>query len=254
MTGESGSNDEGRPAANGEASHDALGDTHLGRSLKELIKEIAREKEALQKGAAAGEDTATASQDAEHFDASESRFDQDLEQAVSTQRARENGDDGPARSSNDLPAPARSEATASSESADADAQLSQALSGMESVLQRFAEAERRRCEQQLAEWKEQLKKATMIVIKKQVDNARARWTRNQSANQAKMAAQYQKLKVLADKVARQKAQIQKAKQELEQKLEVADRLHLEFDEIRNVLGGQIGAIDALDEGDGPEDS
>ena len=42
------------------------------------------------------------------------------------------------------------------------------------ILQRFAEAERRRSEQKLAEWKEQLKKATMIVIKKQVDSARAK--------------------------------------------------------------------------------
>ena len=59
---------------------------------------------------------------------------------------------------------------------------------------------------------------------------------------------------LADKVARQKAQIQKAKRELEQKLEVADKLHNEFDEIRNVLDGQIGAIEALDENDTPNGS
>jgi DNA repair exonuclease SbcCD ATPase subunit len=130
-----------------------------------------------------------------------------------------------------------------------DAEISEALSGMESLLQRFAEAERHRSERQLAEWKDQLKKATMIVIKKQVDAARARWEKNQSGSQAKVAEQYQRLKALADKVARQKAQIQKAKKELERKLDVADRLHDEFDEIRNVLGGQIGAIDALDEND-----
>jgi hypothetical protein len=42
--------------------------------------------------------------------------------------------------------------------------------------------------------------------------------------------------------------------ELEKKLEVADRLHNEFDEIRQVLDGQIGAIDALDKDDEPAES
>jgi regulator of replication initiation timing len=69
---------------------------------------------------------------------------------------------------------------------------------------------------------------------------------NLSANEARIAEHYRRLKGLADKVAKQKAQIQAAKKELEQKLEVADRLHTEFDEIRQVLGGQIGAIDALE--------
>jgi hypothetical protein len=120
---------------------------------------------------------------------------------------------------------------------------------MESILRRFAEAERRRSEEKIAEWKVQLKKATMIVIKKQVDTARAKWMKNLSAQEARVAEHYRRLKALADKVAKQKAQIQAAKLELEQKLEVADRLHTEFDEIRQVLGGQIGAIDALEDGE-----
>ncbi len=249
MTDQKSSDDGERPAASSEASHDALGDTHLGRSLKELIKEIGREKDAIQKGLAAAGASGVGSQDGDAFDLSASRFDQDLEVAVSSQRESENGDEGTTPAANKAPARSQSQATVRSGPADADPELSQALAGMESILQRFAEAERRRCEQQLAEWKEQLKKATMIVIKKQVENAREKWMQNQSASQAKVAAQFQKLKILADKVARQKAQIQKAKMELEQKLEVADRLHDEFDEIRNVLDGQIGAIKALDDGD-----
>jgi uncharacterized protein YaaN involved in tellurite resistance len=73
--------------------------------------------------------------------------------------------------------------------------------------------------------------------------------RNLSANQETIAEHYRRLKLLTDRVAKQKAQIQKAKKELEKKLDVADRLHNEFDEIRSVLDGQIGAIDALDKGD-----
>ena len=239
MSGESGSNDGERPPVDSEASHDVLGDTQLGRSLKELIQEIGKEKDALQKRIATGEDLAVPRDD--EFEPSASQFDQDLEQAVSEQ----NGAPPPAsRRPAQTPPP-----EGSTPRTDAIAEISTALTEMESLLKRFAEAERRRAEQEIAEWKEQLKKATMIVIKKQVDAARARWEKRQSGSQAKVAEQYHRLKALADKVARQKAQIQKAKRELEQKLEVADRLHDEFDEIRNVLGGQIGAINALDDGE-----
>jgi hypothetical protein len=245
VTGKSGRNGGESTSGNGGASHDALGDTHLGRSLKELIKEIGKEKDAAQQGLAPGATAAAEGQDAESFDLTASRFDQDLAEAVSAERGAATG----------RPAAPPEEATAAEDgAAPAELDAAQVLAGMETLIKRFAEAERRRCEQELAEWKDQLKKATMIVIKKQVDTARARWMQSQGVNQAKLAEQYQRLKALADKVARQKTQIQKAKLELEQKLEVADKLHSEFDEIRNVLGGQIGAIDALDKSDEPGDA
>jgi len=244
VSGDSGSNDGERPQVDSEASHDVLGDTQLGRSLKELIQEIGKEKDALQKRIAGGEDAAAAPDDS--FEPSASQFDQDLEQAVSQHSDAKGGAQPHAAAQ---PPAEHSASAPSTPHAHSDAEISEALSGMQDLLQRFAETERRRAERELSEWKEQLKKATMIVIKKQVDAARARWEKNQSGSQTKVAEQYQRLKALADKVARQKAQIQKAKKELEQKLEVADRLHDEFDEIRNVLGGQIGAINALDDND-----
>lgn len=254
VTSESGSNDGGPPSADGEASHDALGDTQLGRSLKELIKEIGKEKEALQKGLTAAKESGSGSQDGDDFDPSQTRFDQALELAASAAgdpKADTNDSD---RSDDPEPVPKNPSPSADSDRTDADQAMSQAMSGIEAVLQRFAEAERRRSEEKIAEWKVQLKKATMIVIKKQVDAARAKWMQNLSANEAKIAEHYRRLKALADKVAKQKAQIQTAKKELEQKLEVADRLHSEFDEIRHVLDGQIGAIDALDDNDDPTES
>lgn len=252
MTNESGSNGGDRPSRNGEAPHDVLGDTHLGRSLKELIREIRQEKDSLQAEPGSDEASGAGNQVSDAFDLSASRFDLDLEHAVSSESGAGGGkSDAPPPSG---PSQGAGGGPAAADSTPGDSEVVEAMSGMEAILQRFAAAERRRCEHKLAEWKEQLKKATMIVIKKQVDAARAKWMQNQGANQAKVAEHYQKLKVLADRVAKQKAQIQKAKQELEQKLEVADRLHHEFDEIRNVLGGQIGAIDALDKDDGPADT
>ena len=246
MTSNSGSNDGGKSSAGGEIPSDALGDTQLGRSLKDLIKEIGKEKDAAQKRSASAEAPGSESQDGDDFDPSLSRFDQALELVASTQEGSGNAGNGAASTDTPSSAPGKSAAASGPAGGQTDAELAQAISGMEAVLQRFVEAERRRCEQKLIEWKVQLKKATMIVIKKQVDTARAKWMKNLSANQETIAEHYRRLKLLTDRVAKQKAQIQKAKKELEQKLEVADRLHNEFDEIRNVLDGQIGAIDALD--------
>jgi DNA repair exonuclease SbcCD ATPase subunit len=246
VTSDSESNDGGKSSAGIEIPHDALGDTQLGRSLRELIKEIGKEKDAAQKRLASGEAPGSESQDGDDFDPSLSRFDQALELAASTQEESGSAENGAASTDSPSSAPGKSTADSGPAGGQPDAELSQAISGMEAVLQRFAEAERRRCEQKLAEWKVQLKKATMIVIKKQVDTARAKWMKNLSTNQETIAEHYRRLKLLTDRVAKQKAQIQKAKKELEKKLEVADRLHDEFDEIRHVLDGQIGAIDDLD--------
>lgn len=255
MTSDSGTNDGGPPLAGGEIPHDSLGDTQLGRSLKELIKEIGKEKEALTQRVAAGESAAGADQDSDDFDPSQTRFDQALELAASaagTPESTATPSEGEPETT-PAPTPSASDEVSETPRADLDPEIVQAVAGMEAVLKRFAEAERRRSEEKIAEWKVQLKKATMIVIKKQVDTARAKWMQNLSANEARIAEHYRRLKGLADKVAKQKAQIQAAKKELEQKLEVADRLHTEFDEIRQVLGGQIGAIDALEKNDEGEE-
>jgi DNA repair exonuclease SbcCD ATPase subunit len=242
------------PGAGGEASHDALGDTQLGRSLKELIKEIGKEKEAIQKGLAGAGPPGPGDQDGDDFDPSQTRFDQALELAAANPGADEPRRNGADSESAGIQAPSPAAHAVDLAGAGSDPDMAQAMTGMAALLQRFAEAERRRSENEIAEWKVQLKKATMIVIKKQVDTARAKWMQNLSANEARIAEHYRRLKALADKVARQKAQIQQAKKELEKKLEVADRLHTEFDEIRHVLDGQIDAIDALDDNDDSAES
>ena len=237
-----------RPPANfGEIPSDPLGDTQLGRGLRELIKEIGREKEALRDGLVADEGVGTESQDGDAFDSSQSRFDQILELAAPTQ-------EGPAAAGNGVQRPAGAQEAGShagNPGGVAQTEISRAMSEIEQVLQRFAEAERRRSEDLIAESKVQFKKATMIVVKKQIDAARTKWMKNLSAHESAIAEHYRRLKVLADKVAKQKAQIQLAKKELEDKLRVADQLHSEFDEIRDVLDGQIDAIDALDKSDDP---
>ena len=53
--------------------------------------------------------------------------------------------------------------------------ISKAMAEIEATLRRFAEAERGSFEEEIAGWKAQFKKAAMIVIKKQVEAARANW-------------------------------------------------------------------------------
>ena len=253
MTSESGLNDDDWASASSGASHDDLGNTKVGRSLTELIAEIRNEKDSLQQNLAPDEPAGTASQDADAFDPSESYLDQTLEEVAAEGDTFDPVETESAQPAGDPPAAYEPVPEADPADMEFDADMSQAVSGIEAVLQRFAEAERRRCDQKIAEWKEHFKNATMVVIKKQVDAARATWNENQAASEAKITEQYHKLKVLADRVARQKAQIQRAKKELETKLAVADRLHTEFDEIRQVLGGQIGAINALDADGEPDE-
>ncbi|MDX2314380.1 MAG: hypothetical protein QNL90_09945 [Gammaproteobacteria bacterium] len=247
MSSNSDSSDARPPANFGEIPSDPLGDTQLGRGLRDLIKEIGREKEALRYGLVADEGVGTESQDGDAFDSGQSRFDQVLELAAPTQEQ-------PAAPGNGAQRPAGGQEAGSdtgNPGGVAQTEIARAMSEIEQVLQRFAEAERRRSEDLIAESKVQFKKATMIVVKKQLDTARAKWMQNLSAHESAIAEHYRRLKVLADKVAKQKAQIQLAKKELEDKLRVADQLHTEFDEIRDVLDGQIDAIDALDKSDDP---
>ncbi len=240
-------NDE-QTSTGDEISEDALGDTHLGKNLGHLIREIGRQQKRIQEKAAA-KITGGEFQDSDTADRME-RLDEALDVVAANKDnsspalafVQHGKKDEAAKSS----AVAGSGVSASSARSDTGGTLSDALSDIEATLQRFAEVERRRYEQELDDWKAKFKKAAMIAIKKQVETAKANWARKSSENETKVAEHYKKLKALADKVARQKVEIQNAKQELKEKLELADRLHVEFDSIRQVLDGKLGVLDELE--------
>ncbi len=108
VTSDSGSKDGGKSLAGGDIPEDALGDTQLGRSLKELIKEIGKEKDALQKGLAEREALGSGSQDGDDFDPSLTRFDQILELAAGTQEGSEGAGNGAANTDRPSSAPGNS--------------------------------------------------------------------------------------------------------------------------------------------------
>ena len=237
--------DDDQTSTGDEISQDALGDTHLGKNLGHLIREIGRQHKKVLEGTGTENEAKGEIKDSDTADRMER-----LNEALDVVDV---GGDPSTRSSPPQPAQiqrsdddSKDAGGAGSRPADAHDAISNAMAEIEATLRRFAEAERDRFEEEIAGWKAQFKKAAMIVIKKQVEAARANWIKRSSENEAKVADHYKKLKILADKVARQKVEIQKAKQELKEKLELADRLHVEFDSIRQVLDGKLGVLDELD--------
>lgn len=248
MSNEPEQRDDEQISTGDEISQDALGDTHLGKNLGQLIREISRQQKKIQQASTSDDSAATGTGDA---DDPMERLNEVLEASDIGGGAQASEKAGPEETS--APSPAEPEAApAAGAPTDGSAStVSHALSRIEAVLQQFAEAERRRYEQDLEAWKAQFKKAAMLVIRKQVESAKASWAKRSAENEEKVAEHYKKLNALANKVARQKVEIQKAKKELKEKLEIADRLHIEFDGIRDVLNGKLGVLDELDKNEDP---
>ncbi len=211
-----------------EVSRDTLGDTQLGQDLGQLITDIRRDEESFRRSAAPAEDELNA----DPFDPSNFSLDTPFDSRPSpVEGTAATGSDevpeAPALKALDDESAEPGEAAtavstgagASAESSEAESTIAQLVSEIETALQRFTHAERARADQLIAE------------------------------KEAQVAEQYRKLRSLADKVAKQKAQIQEAKKELKAKLELADRLHIEFDGIRQVLNGKLGVLEELDKED-----
>lgn len=253
MDNESEKHENDQSSTEDEISQDALGDTHLGKNLGQLIREIGRQHKKVLEGSDEAKDTGAEIKDSDTTDRLE-RLNDALE-VVDSDKDEPKKTPVSDRAKDESFAPVTSAAEGGSGKrstyGDAGDAIAKAMAEIEATLRRFVEAERSRHEQEVAAWKAQFKQAAVIAIKKQVDAARANWVKKSSENEAKVAEHYKKLKILADKVAKQKVEIQKAKQELKEKLELADRLHVEFDSIRQVLDGKLGVLDDLDKEEDP---
>ena len=224
--------DEGRASDRDEGSDDALGDSQLGQDLGELLTEIRRDEENFQQSG----ESAGGGVESDPFDPSDFSLDtsSDAEAgapaAASSTESQERGEmpehetaadtmETEGAGGHEAASAIAPTAAASTESDAAASTISQLVSEIETALQRFTDAERLRADQRIA------------------------------TKEAEVAEQYRKVKALADKVAKQKVQIQEAKKELKTKLELADRLHIEFDGIRQVLNGKLGILEQLDKED-----
>lgn len=227
--------DERQTSASEEVSEDALDDTQLGQHLGRLITEIRQDEETFQQtsapGRPAGDETEPDPFDPSHFSL-DTPFDSQASEAAAPSAVESQGEDemsefvtgaetadrASAGGDDTASTTARAD-NASGEGEDPSPAIAQLVTEIETALQRFTQSERLRADQLIAE------------------------------KEAQVAEQYRRLRNLANKLAKQKAQIQEAKKELKAKLEVADRLHIEFDGIRQVLNGKLGVLDQLEKED-----
>lgn len=221
---------EEQTTAGNEGSGDTLDDSQLGQDLGQLITEIRQDEEDFQQSS---EETA-GDFEADPFDPSNFSLDTPFKSADGQSEMPATAETGESDDTSDFVAAPGSGAGPSAEDSDgaptavkpplggnpegndATETIAQLVSEIETALQRYTDGERHRADQRIAE------------------------------KEAEVAEQYRRVRSLADKVAKQRAQIQEARNELKAKLELADRLHIEFDSIRQVLNGKLGALDQLD--------
>ena len=69
------------------------------------------------------------------------------------------------------------------------------------------------------------------------------------AKELSLRRHYQRLVRLANKITRQKAELQKARRDLKEKLGTTDKLYREVHDIQRMLSQRIGNLDGLDTDD-----
>ena len=89
----------------------------------------------------------------------------------------------------------------------------------------------------------------MQEVKRQARAYRDKYRGDHAEREQSMRAQYDKLMALAHRISRQKAELQRARRELEEKLQATVRLQKEIGGLRDALTQSIGNFDDLEEDD-----
>jgi CRP-like cAMP-binding protein len=121
-------------------------------------------------------------------------------------------------------------------------------------LNAFASAQRLQYEEQLQARTEQLKQIATRELHRKAQEIRSAYRAKYQAKEDALRRHYGRLMRLANKITRQKAEIQNARRELEEKLKATDHLYREVDEIRRMLKQRIGNLDGLESDEGPSQS
>ena len=109
--------------------------------------------------------------------------------------------------------------------------------------------QRQRVQTVLTERIAKVKQAAAEEIKKQVKSYRDRYRAEHAKREQTIRTQYDKLMALAHRISRQKAELQRARRELEGKLQATVKLQQEIGSMRAVLTRSIGNFDDLEADD-----
>jgi CRP-like cAMP-binding protein len=113
----------------------------------------------------------------------------------------------------------------------------------------FASAQRLRYEEQLRARTAQIEVAATKELHRKAEEIRLIYQSKYEAKELSLRRHYQRLVRLANKITRQKAELQQARKDLEQKLGATDSLYREVHDIRRMLRQRIGNLEGLDSDD-----
>ena len=125
------------------------------------------------------------------------------------------------------------------------------MTELESRLRNFVEhatrGQREHLQSQLALRIDKVKQAAVKEVRRQTQAYRDKYRAEHGHREQAVRAQYDKLMGLAHRISRQKAELQRARRELEGKLQATTRLQHEIDGLRDTLTQSIGHFDELEE-------
>jgi len=113
----------------------------------------------------------------------------------------------------------------------------------------FASAQRLRYEEQLRARTAQVEIAATKELHRKAEEIRIIYQGKYEAKELSLRRHYQRLTRLANKITRQKAELQRARRDLEEKLGATDKLYHEVHDIRRMLKHRIGNLAGLDADD-----
>jgi len=110
----------------------------------------------------------------------------------------------------------------------------------------FASAQRLRYEEQLRARTAQVEVAATEELHRKAEEIRLIYQSKYESKELSLRRHYQRLVRLANKITRQKAELQRARRDLEEKLGATDKLYHEVHDIRRMLKQRIGNLEGLD--------
>jgi rhodanese-related sulfurtransferase len=110
----------------------------------------------------------------------------------------------------------------------------------------FASAQRLRYEEQLRARTAQIEVAATKELHRKAEEIRLIYQGKYEAKELSLRRHYQRLVRLANKITRQKAELQRARRDLEKKLGATDSLYREVHDIRRMLTQSIGNLEGLE--------
>ncbi len=113
----------------------------------------------------------------------------------------------------------------------------------------FASSQRLRYEEQIRARTAQIEVAATKELHRKAEEIRLVYQGKYEAKELALRRHYQRLVRLANKITRQKAELQQARRDLEQKLGTTDTLYREVQDIRRMLKLRIGNLEGIDADD-----